>query len=46
MDSTRYWYDSRSPARIVPSRGMIVNEYWSYNLHADVSLEFENPDKY
>lgn len=30
--STRYWYDSRSPARIVPRSGMTENEYWSYRL--------------
>jgi hypothetical protein len=33
IDSTRYWYESRSPARIVPSSGMTENEYWSYSLH-------------
>ena len=29
MLSTRYWYDARSPARMVPSSGMTENEYWS-----------------
>ena len=29
MLSTRYWYEARSPARIVPRRGMTENEYWS-----------------
>lgn len=32
IDSTRYWYESRSPANMVPKSGMTVNEYWLYNL--------------
>lgn len=32
IDSTRYWYELRSPARMVPNRGMMEKEYCSYNL--------------
>lgn len=37
IDSTRYWYDARSPARIVPSSGITENEYWSYILRCALS---------
>lgn len=34
IDSTRYWYDSASPARILPMMGMNWNEYCRYTLSA------------
>ncbi len=37
MDSTRYWYDARSHARIVPNNGTTENEYWSYSLRRGLS---------
>ena len=36
-DSTRYWYDAQSPAKIAPNNGITENEYWSYSLRRCLS---------